>query len=64
MQVDFGSYGFCEFVDIAFCYLQAIWDKHCQMWCDWLVERQEVALHMKQFNVLSSIIEVIFHSFS
>lgn len=34
-----------------------IWDKHCQLWCDWLVARQEVPLHMKQFNVLSSIIE-------
>jgi len=34
-----------------------IWDKHCQLWCDWLVARQEVELHMKQFNALSSIIE-------
>ena len=59
-QVHFLSYGLCGFVIIIFCYLQAIWDKHCHMWCGWLVERQEVALHMKQFNVLSSIIEVSF----
>ncbi|XP_065067036.1 calcium-dependent secretion activator 1-like isoform X2 [Rhopilema esculentum] len=36
---------------------KVIWDKHCQMWCDWLVERQDLPLHMQQFNVLSCIIE-------
>eukprot|EP00794_Sanderia_malayensis_P006225 gene6225-6941_t len=37
--------------------LKVIWDKHCQLWCDWLVERQEVALHKIQFDILSAIIE-------
>ncbi|XP_047122675.1 calcium-dependent secretion activator 1 isoform X1 [Hydra vulgaris] len=36
---------------------KALWEKLCSLLSSWLVQRQEVALHVYQFKVLSNIVE-------